>query len=149
MKLVSREALMALPPGTIYSEAQPCTFNTWLVKGETIAHEGKNIDWFHEASVGACFSVHWDKLEVGEESDIDFLRGGRDGCFDDEQLYAVLDDNDVAAWIGALLRALRTKKASSAPLPKDADYWKTHTPPAFKSREWCFDPATPAPWHKK
>ncbi len=110
MKIVTRSQLMAMPAQTLYSTYAPCWFGELLIKGDTIVHEGRNIDWFEQDIAGALdchdsgeFSDMLDDAQKnGTSLPMDFDCEGRDGLFDDSQLYAVWEPQDVAALVTRL-----------------------------------------------
>lgn len=114
MRIVNRETFMALPVGTLYAKYVPCAFESLSIKGDTIYHDGKARDWFYQQivdSIDARDSGEWgNMLEeselTGKELAMDFETEGRDGCFEDDQLFAVFSKEDVAKLIERLQRCL-------------------------------------------
>jgi hypothetical protein len=112
MRIVSRQSLMAMPAGTVYQTYEPCNFGPFNVKAETIVFEGKAIDWFYVVGISqpdfeeADSSETWfaacDRMERGESIPTHIGVLCRDGLFDDRQLYAVWDSDDVARLVSAL-----------------------------------------------
>lgn len=115
MRIVNRETFMALPAGTLYAKYVPCMFESLSIKGDTIYHDGKAIDWFCQQiadAVDAKDSGEWGNLLeeselTGKELAMDFECEGRDGCFEDDQLFAVWSRQDVAQLIDRLTRTLQ------------------------------------------
>lgn len=101
MKVLRRDAFLALPAGVIFAKGKPWYFETPHVKGETIHFDGKAIDFMHRdlvqiSSHGSSdlFERLDEMLETGasyplNESD------GRDGCFDDEDLFLIYEAADL------------------------------------------------------
>jgi hypothetical protein len=114
MKIVNRNQFMALPAETMYSTYEPCCFGPLYIKGDTIIHDGKPIDWCYQDiadAVDAGDSGEWaEKLFEAQESGgsvaFDFDCQGRDGMFAHDQLYAVWEPQDVVALIDRLRRCV-------------------------------------------
>jgi len=112
MKIVSRQALMAMPAKTVYQTYEPCAFGPINVKAETIVFNGEAIDWFYVVGIEqpdfeeANNSETWfdacERMERGESIPAYIGVLCRDGLFDDRQLYAVWDSEDVARLVSAL-----------------------------------------------
>lgn len=121
MKLLTRQEFMELPPGVLYAEFAPCTFGEVLIKGETIVHNGENIDWFHDGALigdfehGASSPID-DILAFNEKRQLKarFDYGGRDGCFDDTATYAVYEKEDLVDLIVTLVNCLKTGYAKGS-----------------------------------
>lgn len=103
MKIVDRKTFLAMPEGTVFSKYQPCVFEEFRIKGETWGNDFlyQSLDAGEFESSG---SDDWmQKLDRAEKDGIDlplvFDGGSRDGCFDDDQLFAVLSESDVLALI--------------------------------------------------
>jgi len=111
MKIVNREAFMLLPAGTVFSKYKPQIFGQLMIKDSTL--EGGH-DFYDQSIVDAveCSGSNdmSDKLFAAEDSGndltMDFEAGGRDGCFDMEQQFAVWDKADVTALVSRLQSAL-------------------------------------------
>jgi hypothetical protein len=102
VRIVKRQELMAMPAGTVYSEYQPHNFSGISVKGDTVIHGGKAIDFlmcgliadFGGDSTTICDEM--DRLARGEDIPQEFATCyGRDATFDDERQYAVWSEDDV------------------------------------------------------
>lgn len=118
MRIVDRTTFMGLPSGTVYSKYTPCYFEELSVKGDTLTNVGGTpIDWFYQQLVTPSFATatdsgQWmeqlDRMQSGESSPpLDFDFAGRDGCFDESELFAVWERADVAGLIARLQKALR------------------------------------------
>lgn len=115
MKIVNRSTFLAMPPGTVYAKYEPCIFEEMCIKGETLFHDdGRPFDWFYQQivdAVDAFDSNEWsDRLErsrlTGESVPMNFDIESRDGCFEDDQLFAVWEPADITALITRLQEAL-------------------------------------------
>ncbi len=98
---------MALPAGTIYAKGKPHWFEGFMVKGDTIVHDGKAIDWAYRDLVSwdsrdsGEFGERFDRMVAGESFPIneDY---GRDGCFDHVDLFLVYEADDLASLAAAI-----------------------------------------------
>lgn len=114
MKIVDRKTFLSLPPGTIYCDYEPYIFRMWARKGETIWH-----DWPHDFFLSDLVSVHcqgsddlMDKLDDaqinGTSLELCEDSYSRDGCFNGDQLYAILEPDDIKCVISLLSNAPTT-----------------------------------------
>jgi hypothetical protein len=111
MKIVDCKTFLALPPGTVYAKYAPSYFEGLCIKGDTLPNGN---DWFYQQivdSIRASDSGEWGALldeseTTGRELVMDFNFEGRDGCFEDDQLFAVWSKEDVAQLIERLKRCL-------------------------------------------
>lgn len=111
MKIVNRETFLVLPPGTLFSKYKPCYFEELCIKGETL---GFCNDFLVQQIADAIqntgsgdFSERLFRSEAeGDSLPMDFDYEGRDGCFDDDQLFAVWERADVKALIVRLNKTL-------------------------------------------
>lgn len=116
MKIVNRAAFLAMPAETVYAKYTPSIFEGLCIKGDTIYDSaGKAIDWFYQGigadAIDAHDSGEWgalldDSEQTGKSLVMNFDMQGRDGCFDDDQLFAVLERPDVIAIVNRLKRCL-------------------------------------------
>lgn len=115
MKILNRKQFLALPAGVIYTKFMPCLFGDLAVKKESIssaiAVPGRitTDDWhYHDFMELAVMDSgeRADKLFEGMEKDIsipmDFESTSRDGFYDQDQLFAVLEKEDVFGLIHML-----------------------------------------------
>lgn len=111
MKIVDRQTFLAMPKGIVFSKYKPHYFGDLSIKGETC---GKN-DFFVQGISG---SFEWNdtdefvsKLEDAKINKtslaVDFNVECRDGLFEDDQLFAVMEEQDVRALIHRLEETLK------------------------------------------
>lgn len=132
MKLVNRHELMQMPKGTIYRAWEPAIFSSdWMRLGDVCRDgDGKPIDWFEE-TIGPrwCDGGGWqyqldtnglqalpDKLQPlvkpgkrnGQVPDHFSIDGTicREGCFDENIRYLVLDTEEVLLMVKQLTTGL-------------------------------------------
>lgn len=109
MKIINRTQFLAMPAGTLFSKYAPCYFEALLIKGESTAN-----DFFYSEiadaieSVSSCDFIeqlfHAELDGVSLKMDFDTL--GRDGLYDDGQLFAVWERPDVEGLIKKLQETL-------------------------------------------
>lgn len=110
MKIVNRETFLAMPAGTVFAKYAPFLFEALEIKAQTLNGQ----DYCYQqivCSLDAGNAGEWgdmleDSRETGESLPMDFDCLSRDGCFDDDQLFAVFEHSDVAALIARLQEAL-------------------------------------------
>lgn len=109
MKIVNRETFLAMPEGTLFSKYHPCVFEDLCIKGETwdSDFQVQQVVDAIECTGSGDFSNRLHRSEIlGESLPMDFNCMGRDGCFDDDQLFAVWERADVEALIVRLTQTL-------------------------------------------
>lgn len=104
MKIVDLKTFRALPEGTLYSKYKPISFDGLMIKGETW-----ESDFLYQDLVGNLdaessekFHKQCEKAEAGISVSLDFHVMGRDGLFDEDQLFAVYEKDDLAGLIARL-----------------------------------------------
>jgi hypothetical protein len=101
MKIYKREEFMKLPKGVMYCKGQPWYFEDLSIKGETLVHGGENADfctqgtsWIESSGSDQAVKRLDEMLESGVSYPIE-TDGGRDGCFDDDDLFLVYEKSDL------------------------------------------------------
>jgi hypothetical protein len=113
MKILNRKEFLALENDVLFSKYEPCSFQNICIKHQTLPSN----DFVYQQIVDAIESESSDdwanKLFNAEKEGIsvamDFNFAGRDGCFDDEQLFAVWENADVLALIEKLKTLVTAK----------------------------------------
>lgn len=105
---------MDLPVGTVFSYYTPCYFRDLLIKGSA-PNEWHN-DFLVTNLIGAVennssdeFVDSCEKMEKGERFDTDFESYGREGLFDDNQLFAIYEKEDVIKLVRTLQETYESK----------------------------------------
>lgn len=109
MRIVNREEFLKLPENTLFSEFEPNVFTGLLIKEKSLTD-----DYFEIELIGNIdsndYSDHNKKLTDAEENGVslplDFECLCRNGAFQQDQLYAVYEKQDVAGLIESLQRCL-------------------------------------------
>lgn len=107
MRIVNRAEFLAMPAGTVFNKYKPSYFEAPCIKGETWNHcQDFLVQYLDclECQPGTQTMDTYNRLDVGEEIPLDFDCLGRDGCFDEDQLFAVWSDADVEALIDRIVR---------------------------------------------
>lgn len=107
-----------MPAGTIYHEWEPCVFHAMNIKGETILHGDKPVDWWsvHVPSVGGLVEMMDTGFEDSKASmPVDLECPGRDALFDDKLRYAVWEEADVRAFAARLAECAKVFGVAVAP----------------------------------
>lgn len=115
MRIVDRQTFLRLPHGTVYSEYEPCIFTGLFVKDGDTNPEAE--DYFEQQLIGNVdcndSGEFADVLESAEMSEtafsLDFEVSRRNGLFDQDQLYAIYEREDLTSFIGVLQKALDTQ----------------------------------------
>jgi len=106
MKIVDRKTFLALPEGTVFAKYKPCVFEALSIKGETWGNDFL-VQYIDTAlSADEADNLLYGAAETGASLPMDFDCLSRDGCFDDDQLFAVWERADVEALIARLVRTL-------------------------------------------
>ena len=105
MRLVNFREFLALPPGTLFSKYEPIVFDHLCIKEESIPN-----DFFYQPIVDSIqfpreLTDAFLQLEEGIDIPVDMDSLGRDGCFDEDQIFVVWSHTDVEQLIKRLQRA--------------------------------------------
>lgn len=120
MRIVDRKTFLAMSAGTIFMKfpAQPDDehvrnygFDEVIaIKGETIGNDfvvQSLFPWFVDTTDSESYFEQFDQMLTGGESPpLDYDCAGRDGLFDDRQLFAVWSADDAERLIERLKAAL-------------------------------------------
>lgn len=109
MKIVNRDEFLKMPKGTIYATGEKWALMNWNVKGESCGN-----DWFYDGLEWS--SVHHlstdiddkleDSLNNGTSLEMDFHRTSRDGAYAAEDVFAVMEKDDILKMIDRLKECL-------------------------------------------
>ena len=109
MKILNLKAFLNLPEGTLYSKYKTGAFDGLAIKGES---SSGTMDWWYQNLIGNVESESsnqmFDILFRAEETlgsfALEFDSEGRDGLFEEDQLFAVYEDRDVLQFIKILTK---------------------------------------------
>jgi hypothetical protein len=108
MKIIDRQTFLAMPPNTIFAKYKPCCFDDIQIKGDT----WNNDFWFQDflsiedEGEDDFFNILENARETGSSFKLDLQSESRDGLFDNKQLFAVFEKNDVESLINRLKECL-------------------------------------------
>lgn len=100
MRIVSRAEFMKLPAGTLFAKGKPMYFGSLCVKGDSLESDwiDRQLVWFEEhGSTGDEFDQghRWDEMVENGASFPMHTGYGRDGCFDNEDLFLIYERDDL------------------------------------------------------
>jgi hypothetical protein len=109
MRIVDRKTFLKLHAGITYSKYEPCVLGPIEIKGDTL-----RADFFSQqiSDAVACessedfYDILLDAEKNGTNFDMDFNCEGRDGMYDEDQLFAIWGDDDVRALINRLAETI-------------------------------------------
>lgn len=106
MRIVDRKTFLSLSPNTLFSKYEPFVFGPLEIKMDTLDSNDFIVQEVHDSVDCESMEDRDEKLtnaeRIGDAFCMDFDCCGRDGCFDENQLFAVWDDHDVKLLIGRL-----------------------------------------------
>jgi len=101
MKILDRKQFLALPSGVLYSKFQYCRIDGLYMKYETKG----DVDWVYQTLIDTPLSFKDDYSDVyeiyekshkeGKSFEMDYENTARDGLYEEEQLFAVYEKDDV------------------------------------------------------
>lgn len=118
MKLLNKKEFLKLHDGTMYFEKpkdeNACYFGDLCIKGESLSsHDFYEIDIISpdlSPILNEQYYESFERLEKGETLKIDFNYGGRNGMYDDTDMYYVLDKEDVKSLLDVITDAYNSYK---------------------------------------
>ena len=120
MRIVDRKTFLALPAGTLYTKYQPCVFADLCIKRDSCGTD----DWFYSALTGCLDVQNSDEfIDICEalENDptrshpIDVQVEQRDGCYDQDDKFAIYEDADIIKLIAEIALCARGNLADAVP----------------------------------
>ena len=99
MRVVSRADFLKLPPGTIYAKGKPWYFENISIKADSLPNDFVclGLAWVDAHDSGEASYRLEEMLKAGASYPLDKVYG-RDGCFDDDDIFLVYERDDLA-WI--------------------------------------------------
>jgi len=107
MKVYNRKDFMALPEGVIFCKGKPWYWETLCVKGDTLTSDFLDtcLQSIEAHDSGEQCNRYDRMLELGESYPMNDSCG-RDGCFDDEDLFLVYEPDDLMQLITIFSHAM-------------------------------------------
>lgn len=112
MRIVNRKEFLELPIGTLYSKYEPCIFGPLSIKYDSWKESNDFIyvglnEFYHGDSSDSTDNKLDEMESTGINVPIDLNSSGRDGLFDDDQLFAVYDNDDIEHLISKLKECIK------------------------------------------
>lgn len=110
MKIVDRKTFLSMPENTLFSKYSPCHMEEFAIKLDTLETNDFIVQYI-DSAIEHTDSGNWSSLldksqATGCSLPMDFNCSSRDGCFDDYQLFAVWEKEDVRKLIDRLALCL-------------------------------------------
>lgn len=108
MKIISRAEFLGMPPMTVYQKYEPCFFGPIEIKMGTCGTndwfilEGTDQPTFDDAIDSGRWGECCQRMEGGESIPVIMGVECRDGCFDNDQLFAIWERADLSELIAKL-----------------------------------------------
>ena len=105
MKIINLTEFRAMPEGTVFCKYQPCCFGELEIKGETWEHDFicASLTGVIESEGSDDMMNKLDQYEKSKESfKLDLEYYGRDGLYEDNQLYAIYEKSDIQQLVNKL-----------------------------------------------
>lgn len=107
MKIVNRKEFLKFPQNTLFMKYEPCFFSSIYIKGDTWTNDFLVQHLDNLESKGPDDYVDKCKeMEQGGSVPLDLDCMSRDGLFEEEQLFAVFEKEDVKQLIKRLEQCL-------------------------------------------
>ena len=106
MRIVDLKTFRSLPEGVVFMKFRPNVFGELSIKGETWEYDFLYAD-LTKNILCEGYSEKFEILHKAESDQslsvkLDFDCYSRDGCFEDDQLFAVYEQSDIDGLIGSL-----------------------------------------------
>ncbi len=116
MKIVNRAEFLKLPENTLFSKYRVCCFGELEIKGKSYPNDfmSQEINSAIRCDNSDEFLRQLEQARAeGVSLSMDFDVEGRDGLFENDQLFAVWEDEDVEELIARLLKCLYRKEPNN------------------------------------
>ena len=119
MKIYKRAEFLKLPEGILFRKGKPCYFENLQVKASTIENyfictEIGDFEAFDSGDFGNKFEQMLNGESIPMTDDCHWL----DGCFDDEEIFLVLEIADLHKLKSIVDEAIEAEKAITQTIPK-------------------------------
>lgn len=110
MRIINRIEFLKLPENTLYMSYEPQIYGDLEIKLESLQNDFY-VEYLHGFIEGTnCSGTNSEAHDYAEKTGETFIfseTSGRDGCFDDDQLFAVYDNEDIIQLINKLAKCLK------------------------------------------
>lgn len=103
-KIVDRSEFLLLPEDIVFRKYTPSVKDDIEIKGCSIGRNDYSVQMLTSVEGQYCDTM--DKADEGEEFNFDLDCQGRDGLFDDDQLYVIYSVEDIKNLIGRLSQCI-------------------------------------------
>jgi hypothetical protein len=109
MRIMNRVQFLAMPENTLFCNYEPCNLGELRIKGATWGNDFlvQYTDTIKCKDSNEFFEILTKAWIAGESFEMDFDCMGRDAMFDDSQLFAVFDPDDVKQLIERLQQCVK------------------------------------------
>lgn len=109
MRIYNRADFLKLPEGTLFCKGKPWHWDTLMVKGDSLPNDFiyRDLCWIEDEGKDDD-PIMTGMLENGDSAAMN-LAYGRDGCFDDEDIFLVFEESDLIELKGIIDDALQTQ----------------------------------------
>jgi hypothetical protein len=109
MKIIRRHEFLKLPRGIVFGQGKPWYFDGWSIKGESSGNDFycTPLDWTQFESHSSADMMDKADTLLSTSASVPMLWDAdqRDGLFDDEHIYCVLEQSDIDSLIAVLQKA--------------------------------------------
>jgi hypothetical protein len=107
MRIYSRQAFLTLPPGTVFCKGVPWAFGLLAVKGASVPNDfyARDLCWIASTSESDPFRRLEAMRDTGASVPLQTAEG-RDGSYDEEEVFLVYEPSDLDA-LAVVLDAAR------------------------------------------
>lgn len=114
MRILTRNEFIKMPEGTVFSYYSPCIFSGLFIKDSCREYSEDSNDFLMSDIIGAIMNCSSDdyfkkckEMEEGKSLITDFEFSGREGLFDDSQLFAIYEKDDIKSLIIRLAESIK------------------------------------------
>jgi hypothetical protein len=96
MRVVNRKTFLSLPAGTIYCKGEPWAFDSICIKDDSLANDWiyLNPAWPSAHDSGEAIDILDDSLKTGSSFPCEDAYG-RDGSFDEKEVFLIFEKADL------------------------------------------------------
>lgn len=117
MRIINREEFLKLPEGVLYTEYRPIFFSGLCIKGKSLEVDYEELNLFEDVGDAGSSEERFDLLDrmvaTGESQDVDFSWYGRNGMFEKDILYPIIEQKDLDNFLTHLYRQGYYKKENN------------------------------------
>lgn len=117
MRVVDRKSFLAMPAGTIYCKGVPWAFEGMCVKGDSLINDWVYLDMAgpYARDSGEANDLLQTSLETGSSFPCENAYG-RDGCFDDKEVFLIFEGRDLEALRAHIDEAIAMQRPDLMPV---------------------------------